>query len=391
MFRNHLFLPVLSLLLLSPSFTAAAPEDPSAANAADIIVAGVPVPPGTPEEVRARLAEALEPKRNTPMILTDGVRTVTRTRRELGLRLDLDRMTQGVAAGQKFVPLALSADPGVLKDVLGRVGKEFRQPAINAKPYAFQGQIRIDPGAYSRALNVPTTAERLSRAIAQNPATTRFTVTLDKKPPTLTADRLKGIDARLASYATRAERNPARNRNIDIAVEAIDGTLLSPGETFSLNETVGRRTRARGFQEATVFVEAEKVQGVGGGVSQVTGTLFNAAALAGLPIQEVHPHSRPVAYLPVGRDATVAWKAKDLKFTNNTDAPVYIQYTFQNQRLRATVFGKATGQAVTLTPQVQRRGPGHLTAQLYRTIRTNGQVLQKERLFRHTYRWEPES
>ncbi|CAA9586752.1 MAG: Vancomycin B-type resistance protein VanW [uncultured Thermomicrobiales bacterium] len=386
------FLLAYSLIVLCAPLAAAAPENPSAGDATGIVVAGVPAPPGTPDELRAWMTEALRSKLNAPVTLTDGARSVRRTRRELGIGLDRDRMLRGVAARQNYVPLALTADLGAMKDALTRVGKAFEQPAVGAKPYLYQGQFRIKEGASGRNLNVPTTAERLSQAVENDPATTRFTVAIDKTPPPLTAKQLQGITGRLTSYATVAARNPSRNQNIEIAVEAIDGTLLSPGETFSLNQTVGRRTRARGFEEATVFVDAEKVQGVGGGVSQVTGTLFNAAALAGLKINEVNPHSRPVDYIPVGRDATVAWGSKDLKFTNNTGGPVYIQYDFDGRRLRATGWGKKQdGRQVTLTPRVQRRGPGHITAQLYRTVRENGKVMRKELLFGHAYRWEPTS
>lgn len=317
-------------------------------------------------------------KLNVPIRLTDGNRTVTRTRRELGFRL-------ASATG----PVAFTVDKGALKDALGRIAKTFRQPAINARPYVYKGRLSLDPGTYARALNVPTTAERLAQAVTQNPATVKFTVSLYKKPPVLTADRLKGITGRLSSYATRATRNAGRNRNIEIAVQAINGTLLSPGETFSLNETVGRRSREKGYKEAIVFVDAEKVPGLGGGVSQVTGTLFNAAALAGIMLREVNPHSRPVSYIPLGRDATVVWGAKDLKFKNDTDTPIYIQYAFQNNQLRATFYGKKTpGMKVTLTPRVQRYAPGKIDAQLYRTFRVNGKVTAKEKVFGHAYRWD---
>lgn len=329
--------------------------------------------------VKTDLARAQ--KLDVPIVLSDGTNTVVkRTRRELGFRL-------ASASG----PVAFTADKGALKDALGRIGKSFRQPAIDARPVALRGQVTIKPGVYARSLNVATTAERLAAAVRQNPATTRFAVTLDKKPPTLTAERLKGITGVLGSYQTTASADAKRNNNIKIAVESIDGTLLSPGETFSLNGVVGKRTQARGFRTATVFVDAEKVPGVGGGVSQVTGTLFNAAALAGLKINEVNPHSRPVSYIPVGRDATVAYGSKDLKFTNNTGAPVFVGYTFANRRLRATLFGQAaSGRKVTLRPRVQRMGPGKIDAQLYRVVRTSGgKAAAKERIFRHAYRWDP--
>lgn len=359
---------------------------------ADSNVAGVAVRSGTTQEVRALLSRKLGPKLDRPITLTDGSRTVTRARRELGVRLDMDRMMQGVRANQKYVPLMFTADLGVMKDALARIDHAFYQAPINAKPYAYKGQVYIDPGTYKRVLNIPTTAATIKKGVEQDASTRYVRVALGKSPPTLTADRLKGINGRLSSYATTAANNASRNRNIRISVEAIDGTLLSPGETFSLNDTVGRRTKERGFQEATVFVDAEKVQGVGGGVSQITGTLFNAAALAGLNILEVNPHSRPVAYIPIGRDATVAWKYKDLKFKNNTDAPVYIQYTFRNQRLHATFYGKKmAGQTVTLTPRVQKLAPGKVNAQLYRTVKQNGKVVAKSRLFSHQYRWDPKS
>jgi vancomycin resistance protein YoaR len=313
-----------------------------------------------------------------PIRLTDGKTTVTRTRRELGFSL------------ASKSPVAFKVDKGALKDALSRIAPKFRHEAENAKPYAYNGKVRIDPGSYARALNVPTTAEKIYQAVSQDAAATKFTVSLDKKPPVLTAARLKGVDGRLSSYATTAADNENRNVNVSLAVQAIDGTLLSPGETFSLNETVGRRSREKGYQATTVFIDRKKAKDLGGGVSQVTGTLFNAAALAGLRIDEVNPHSRPVSYIPVGRDATVAYGAKDLKFTNNTGAPVYIAYSFDGDRLRATFYGKKVpGNVVALRPVVKRLGPGKVDASLYRTVKKDGKVVAKARLFSHQYRWKP--
>jgi len=328
--------------------------------------------------VDAPASAAPKDKLDQPLKLTDGKTTVVRTRRELGFKMTSKS------------PVRFAVDKGALKDALGRIGPKFRVAAEDAKPYAYKGQVRIDPGRYARALNVPTTAEKIAQAVASDPGTTKFSVALDKKPPVLTEARLKGINGRLASYATEAADNANRDRNISLSVQAIDGTLLSPGETFSLNETVGRRTRENGYEAATVFINAEKAKDLGGGVSQVTGTLFNAAALAGLRIDEVNPHSRPVAYIPVGRDATVAYGAKDLKFTNNTGAPVYIAYKFDGDRLRATFYGqKVPGKVVALKPVVSRKGPGKIDAQLYRTVKKDGKVVAKSRLFSHSYRWQP--
>jgi vancomycin resistance protein YoaR len=332
---------------------------------------------------RRNAAEQQQPQKswlNVPIRLTDGVRTVVRTRRELGFR-------QAPRPGQ---PVAFAVNQGALKDALRRVAPRFHQAAVNARPYVYRGRLRIDVGSDSRALNVPATAERLAAVVARSPAMVRFRVSLDKKPPVLTADRLKGITGVMGSYSTRASANAKRNKNIRLAVNSIDGTLLSPGETFSLNRTLGKLTQSRGYRTAPVFIDAETVPGIGGGVSQVTGTLFNAAALSGLKIVEVNPHSRPVSYIPIGRDATFSYGTKDLKCTNQTGAPVYVAYSFHGRQLRATLFGrKQPGRKVVLRPHVQRLGPGRINAHLYRVVRQNGKVVAKEKLFAHAYRWNP--
>lgn len=311
--------------------------------------------------------------------LTDGARTVARTRRELGLRL----------ASRPEQRVAFAVDPVALKHALQRLAPAFRQPGRDAKPYLYRGHLKIDPGTAARALNVASTAERIAAAVARKPALVRFRVVLSKKPPTLTAKRLKDLRGVLGSFATRATGNPKRNKNIGLAVRSVDGTLLSPGETFSLDRTLGQRTQARGYRTAPVFVDAETVPGIGGGVSQVTGTLFNAAALAGLKIVEVNPHSRPVSYIPIGRDATLVYGTKDLKFQNNTGHPVYIAFQFTGRELRATLFGRPRpGQKVALRPRVQRLAPGKIDAELYRVVKSRGKLVAKERLFRHAYRWD---
>lgn len=319
-------------------------------------------------------------KLNYKVRLTDGTKTVVRRRRDLGFAL------------ASANPVRFTVNQGTLKNALEKVAGEFFHNGQDARPYVAQGQVRITPGSFERRLNIPTTAEVIARTVSQKPGMATFRVALNKKPPTLTADRLKGINGVLGTQTTQASANSKRNKNIGLSIRLINGTLLSPGETFSLNNAVGQRTQARGFRTAPVFVNAEKVPGVGGGVSQVTGTLFNAAAKAGLKIVEVNPHSRPVAYLPIGYDATVAFGDKDLRFTNNTQTPVYLSYTFQNRKLTATVFGaKQPGRIVSLRPRVQRLGPGKVNAQLYRTIKQNGKVIAKEKLFSHAYRWDPNS
>lgn len=313
------------------------------------------------------------------ILLTDGKTTVVRSRRELGFQLN----TAG--GGHLF-----TIDPVALKGALTRISHAFHQVSINARVGLANKQVTIVPGTYARKIDVERSAQVLIDKVSADPTVTHFTVALIKAPPPLSEDKLKGVNAILGQMTTHTSDVAKRNINIGIATKAIDGTLLSPGETFSLNGVVGERTQARGYRTAIVFEDGLKTPGIGGGVSQVTGTLFNAAALAGLSIREVHPHSRPVAYLPLGRDATVAYGVKDLKFVNNTGHPVYISYTFQNNTLRAILFGASIGnRQVRLTPRARILGEGKIRAELYRTIRQDGNVVSKERLFRHLYQWKP--
>src|SRR5205807_6693206 len=123
---------------------------------------------------------------------------------------------------------------------------------------------------------------------------------------------------------------------------------------------------ASGYLTAPVFVNGKLVPGIGGGVSQVTGTLFNAALLAGLQIIYYRTHAKPVPYVPIGRDATVAWRHFDMKFRNNTSAPIFISYRVSGRRLAAALYGaRHPGRRVTVSVTTQRKGPRQIDARLF--------------------------
>ncbi|MCJ8013498.1 VanW family protein [Paenibacillus sp. KQZ6P-2] len=119
--------------------------------------------------------------------------------------------------------------------------------------------------------------------------------------------------------------NTDRSHNIALAAKAIDSTVIFPGESFSFNQVVGIRTTGRGYRQAAVIVRGELSEGVGGGICQVSSTLFNAADRAGLNIVQRYSHSRHVPYVPPGRDATVSWGGPDFVFDNAYNQPVLIR------------------------------------------------------------------
>lgn len=139
------------------------------------------------------------------------------------------------------------------------------------------------------------------------------------------------------SYPTSTDE---RKANIALAVKSIDKTLVDVNGEFSFNKTVGDRTERRGYKRAKIIVGGEFVDGVGGGVCQVSTTLYNAVLLAGLKVTEYHAHSLPVSYIAPSFDAMVNSGSADLRFVNNTDNPVLLRAYADGSMLRIEVYGQ---------------------------------------------------
>ncbi len=131
-------------------------------------------------------------------------------------------------------------------------------------------------------------------------------------------------------YAYETELPPSSNnrlKNIRLVIKKLNGTALPAGDEFSFNRTVGARTVKAGFRKATIVVKGQKKEGIGGGVCQVSTTLYNAAQLAGMTITEHHAHSRDIGYVEEGQDAAVNYGSLDLKFRNDTEKSFVIECT----------------------------------------------------------------
>ncbi len=132
-----------------------------------------------------------------------------------------------------------------------------------------------------------------------------------------------------------------RIKNITIACEKISGIEVKSGETFSFNKATGKRNSENGYKNAPVIVDGEKSYGIGGGVCQVSTTIYLAALNAELEIIEHHNHSERVAYAPNGKDATVVYGFKDLKIRNNTDNSIYIYTWIEDRKVFAKIIKKS--------------------------------------------------
>ena len=162
---------------------------------------------------------------------------------------------------------------------------------------------------------------------------------------------------KISSYTTYYEKgDTGRCKNIKIAASLIDGVTVQPYGEFSFNTTVGKRTEEAGFKQAKIIVNGEYVSGVGGGVCQVSTTLYNAALKAGLQIAEYHPHSLRVSYIPPSRDAIVSTYS-DLKLYNPHNFPVYLSAQVFEGGLRVAFYGKNEGCRYEITSKILEEIP----------------------------------
>ncbi|UJL47761.1 VanW family protein [Virgibacillus sp. NKC19-16] len=162
--------------------------------------------------------------------------------------------------------------------------------------------------------------------------------------PTVDSELLDEIsNQEIGSYVTTfKESNVERSHNIALSTEAINNHVVFPGETFSFNEVVGERTEEKGYMQAPVIVKGELAEDIGGGICQVSSTLYNAVDLEGIEIVERYAHSRSVPYVPPGRDATVSWWGPDFVFKNMYNEPILLRAKADNGNMVVTVYASDT-------------------------------------------------
>ena len=176
-------------------------------------------------------------------------------------------------------------------------------------------------------------------------------------PAAVTTESLQALafEGVIAEYTTQYDvSDKNRTANLIKAAQKMDKTLLKPGDTFSFNETIGPRTAETGFKDAYIVINNEYVKGIGGGICQVSSTLYNVALLANLTIVERHPHALVVGYIPLGQDATVNYSNLDLKLRNDTHSYIYFRTKVENGKLTIKAFGKPKGEKVRLVKEIEK-------------------------------------
>ena len=216
----------------------------------------------------------------------------------------------------------------------------------------------------------------------------------------------------LGSFSTRYNaNNEDRSTNLNLAATKIDGTILSPGEEFSYNKIVGERTISAGYKEAKVYQNGEVVDGIGGGICQISSTLYNAVVFANLEVTQRYNHQFITSYVEAGRDATVAYGSKDFKFVNNRTYPIRIDVYISSGIAKVDIYGikekddkkidfeienvsnipydtkyQTDSSLPAGTEKVKQRGANGIIVNAYKIVQQNGITVSKELLSKDTYK-----
>lgn len=181
---------------------------------------------------------------------------------------------------------------------------------------------------------------QITQAVANGNVNANIEAKIIEVAPEHTVEYMKEHFGRISYAQTKTTSNSNRNRNIQLATAEFNGMRVEPGETVSFNKTTGERTEAKGYRAAGAYSGGFLVQEPGGGVCQVSTTLYNAVAKADLEVLERSPHSRVSDYVPIGLDAAVNWPSQDFKFKNTSDYPIFIVAEFSDQKLTFKIYGK---------------------------------------------------
>ena len=218
-----------------------------------------------------------------------------------------------------------------------------------------------------------------------------YTIPLKTIYPNITTNMI-GTEAfpdQLASFSTKySTRDTDRTTNLRLAANKVNGTVLMPGETFSYNKVVGARTIAAGYKEAPIYVSGEVVDGLGGGICQISSTIYNAVIYANLDIVQRSNHQFVPSYVTASRDATVVYGSIDFQFKNNRDYPIKIICSVSGGVASCQIFGlkQDNDYEVQISSYETGRTSTAIYSEAYKILKKDGKVVDKVLLSKDTYK-----
>ena len=278
-------------------------------------------------ELQARLQELNSKIPQTISIDMGNNKKQQATYHDLGIQIDTDAMVKAISTygyeddmwtllsnrfnalfyGHHFKP-QYKLDEVKGKTYLSELAKTIDTPGHDAYLTIENGQVVLHPAKEGKRIDIDATLKKLKDDLQAGDSINSLSMVFTTQNTVKVSDAdLKPLNTVLASYTTEYDpSNESRTHNIQLASDKINGTLIKPGAQFSFNDVVGERTAEAGYDDAPVMIDGKLVPGIGGGICQVSSTIFNTALLSGMNIIERTPHFEPVGYIQAGRDATVA-------------------------------------------------------------------------------------
>jgi vancomycin resistance protein YoaR len=348
-----------------------------------------------------------------PVVLEIQGKAFTVTLADLGLKIDVKKTVSARtrwmwwAGGDDDGPIVAEFEQSRLGMVVSTLESSLALPK-NAAFVAEGDRVRLEESRAGQDVDT----EKLKQVILASlisPGTT-VVVPVKDEGPSLTTEqaRAMNINRLLATYTTKFVIDGSRSENIKLAAARIDGAIVAPGERFSFNTRVGPRDAEHGYHEAHVFVGDHIEDGFGGGVCQVSTTLYNSVLLANLDVVERHNHSMTVDYVPLGRDAAVAYGALDFAFRNSTPGHLLISSDVKSGTITFRVFGDGPERKILIESRVLSKTDFQIEVQLdpklppgkrevtagkpgyrvvtYKTVMDGNRVVKKDVLSYSTYR-----
>lgn len=302
-----------------------------------------------------------------------------------------------------IVPSIQSVEPNMIDidEIYSEIHKDVQDAHYEKSPFKI----------YPEVIGVSFDKD-LAKELLENNQNT-YVIQLNYTYPKITINDL-GIDIfkdKLSSFSTNYDiSNKDRSTNLELAAEKINGAILSPGEEFSYNTTVGARTISSGYKEAKIYSNGKVVDGIGGGICQISSTLYNAAMLANLSITKRYNHQFLTSYVAPGLDATVVYGVKDLKFVNSRSYPIKIEMKVSNGIVYCSFYGikedieydvSLDSQTISITEpeikyeydkslspneqKIKQNGAQGMTINVYKIIKLDGKIISKDLISQDIY------
>jgi vancomycin resistance protein YoaR len=239
------------------------------------------------------------------------------------------------------IPLVFSADTGAALNYISTIAGQLNRTTADSKFwYEGNGLFAVSPEVNGVKVDEAQLKTLIEGSVLPEGGFRTIEVPAAVEMAKVTSAKWSGIKEKISGFTTSFNTGDVnRSSNIKVAADTINGTILWPGEVFSMNKALGNRTEEKGYKTAHVIVNGILVDGLAGGICQATTTVYNAALLANLAIVERYPHALKVAYIPASMDATISGNDLDLKFKNTTSAPIYIEAFTKSGTITVNFYG----------------------------------------------------